>query len=73
MIRTTAVIVNNETRSYLLKMFTTWDIVEDWMALAEPPGAGPGSAEPAVGNPADEAVPNAQMTGAKAPAAENTP
>jgi hypothetical protein len=73
MIRTTAVIVNNETRSYLLKMFTTWDIVEDWMALAEPPGAGPGSAEPAVGNPADEAVPNGQMTGALAPAAGNTP
>lgn len=29
-----AVIVNNETRYYLVKMFTTWDIVEDWMARA---------------------------------------
>jgi len=33
------VIVNNETRNYLLKMFTTWDIVEDWTALAQAPTA----------------------------------
>lgn len=30
-----AVIVNNETRYYLVKMFTTWDIVDDWMMRAE--------------------------------------
>lgn len=29
-----AVIVNNETRYYLVKMFTTWDIIEDWMTRA---------------------------------------
>jgi hypothetical protein len=33
------VLVNNETRSYLLKMFTTWDIVDDWMMRAEAPAA----------------------------------
>lgn len=51
MVRTTTVIVNNETRNYLLKMFTTWDIVEDWMALAQAPialsapDAGPAEAD----------------------------
>ncbi len=29
-----AVIVNNETRYYLVKMFTTWEIVDDWMGRA---------------------------------------
>jgi hypothetical protein len=29
------VIVNNETRTYLLKMFTTWGIVDDWMARGD--------------------------------------
>lgn len=37
------VIVNNETRYYLVKMFTTWDIVNDWMARAADAGATPGS------------------------------
>ena len=37
--------VNNETRSYLLKMFTTWDIVDDWMARVETPAARQASPE----------------------------
>jgi hypothetical protein len=39
------VIVNNETRYYLLKMFTTWDIVNDWMARVEVSAATRVSAE----------------------------
>jgi hypothetical protein len=33
------VVVNNETRYYLVKMFTTWEIVDDWMARAQPSSA----------------------------------
>lgn len=37
----TRVYVNNETRYYLVKMFTTWDIVDDWMGLADGSAATP--------------------------------
>ncbi len=51
----THVYVNNETRYYLVKMFTTWDIVEDWMALADDAAAKPLAADDVPPREADTA------------------
>jgi len=47
------VYVNNETRYYLVKMFTAWDIVEDWMVLADAAAAKPPAAEDAPSREVD--------------------
>jgi hypothetical protein len=40
---------NHETRAYLLKMFATWGIVDDWVARGdESSAAKPASAEDAL-------------------------
>ncbi|MBS1172077.1 MAG: hypothetical protein H6R12_907 [Proteobacteria bacterium] len=49
------VYVNNETRYYLVKMFTAWDIVEDWMVLADAAAAKPPAAEDAPSREVDPA------------------
>jgi len=63
----TRMLVNNETRGYLLKMFVTWDIVDEWMAHAPLSTAdAPAAAEP----PDATSPPGAEDQPADAPLAE---